>query len=488
MSSFRIEMESEPKQTQSFNLVNQQKQDIRDKHSNLKEKENDKERDKDMFEIPPEIRIGVGGNVDAGKSSFVGVVTRDILDNGRGYARSFVFRHKHEKETGRTSSTSQQYIRMPNKVIEFNDLAGHEKYYKCTAKQLATNFLDYVAVVINSGSGIQMMTREHISLAYSLRIPMFIIYTKVDSTPTNIYDINLEYIKTFYKNKMNLAVQVILSQDNTSQIASQICNKGAVTTVPVFPVSNVTGAGIEIVKKFLIELNKTIDYKDQETEQVNFLIHRTYHVQGIGLVVSGVMKSGIVKKNDILYLGPNSTGYVRDSNTNAIISAPSQNHGNSGNNGVAAENNFYKVTIKGIHNNFQESVDFLKAGYSGCFNIKAIGRTVIKRSMIRPGMRLLGDFQSVYQFQAKIKICNSSSTITKKYQPVVHCGGISQSVRIVAMDKEYLRSFDEGVITFQFMYRPEYIEVGNIFIMREGNLKALGKVINIDKGALIANE
>ena len=49
------------------------------------------------------------------------------------------------------------------------------------------------------------------------------------------------------------------------------------------------------------------------------------------------------------------------------------------------------------------------------------------------------------------------------------------------MDKEYLRSYDEGIITFRFMYQPEYLEVGNIFIMREGYLKALGKVLKIDK-------
>ena len=94
-------------------------------------------------ELPdvPEIRIGIGGNVDAGKSSFVGVITRDVLDNGRGFARSFVLRHKHEQETGRTSSTTQQYIRTPSKVIEFNDLAGHEKYYKCTAKPVSYTHL-----------------------------------------------------------------------------------------------------------------------------------------------------------------------------------------------------------------------------------------------------------------------------------------------------------------------------------------------------------
>ena len=289
---------------------------------------------------------------------------------------------------------------------------------------------------------------------------------------------------------MNLAVHVITPTDNPAQIANLLSSskdKDKSNIVPLFPISNVTGAGIEAIKSFLATLNKIIDYSQEEYKPVNFLINRTYHVQGIGLVLSGIMKSGTVRKNDILYLGPNATGYTRDANTNAIIAAPAQlinsiNTPNTHNihNITAYSSNFYKVTVKGIHNNFQEGVEVLKAGYSGCFNIKPIGRAVIKRSMIRPGMRLLGDVQSVYQFQAKIKICNSSSTITKKYQPVVHCGGISQSVQIVAMDKEYLRSFDEGTVTFRFMYRPEYIEVGNIFIMREGNLKALGKVIKID--------
>lgn len=426
----------------------------------------------EVLDIPeiPEIRIGVGGNVDAGKSSFIGVITRDVLDNGRGFARSFVLRHKHEQETGRTSSASQQYIRTPSKIIEFNDLAGHEKYYKCTARQLATNFLDYVSIVINSGSGLQMMTREHISLAYSLRIPMFIIYTKIDATPSNIYETNLEYIKTFYKNKMNLNIEVIAPDISITSLIDRCAFGKSSNIVPLFPISNVAGTGIAQVKEFLVSLNKSIDYKEDEARAANFLISRTYQVQGIGIVISGIMRAGIIRKNDTLYIGPNATGYARDAETHIITTAPQD----------TTNTNFYKIVIKGIHNNFQENIDFLKAGYSGCFNIKTVGRNVIKRSMIRPGMRLLGNIHSVFQFQAKVKICNSSSTITNKYKPVVHCGGISQSVQIVSMDKEYMRSYDEGVITFRFMYRPEYLEVGNIFIMRDGNLKALGKVMKID--------
>ena len=57
-----------------------------------------------------EIRITTLGNVDSGKSTVLGVLTKGGLDNGRGLARGGVFRHKHELETGRTSAISQQII------------------------------------------------------------------------------------------------------------------------------------------------------------------------------------------------------------------------------------------------------------------------------------------------------------------------------------------------------------------------------------------
>ena len=51
-----------------------------------------------------EVRVAVVGNVDAGKSTLLGVLTHNCLDNGRGAARQKLFRHKHEIESGRTSS------------------------------------------------------------------------------------------------------------------------------------------------------------------------------------------------------------------------------------------------------------------------------------------------------------------------------------------------------------------------------------------------
>jgi GTPase len=57
-----------------------------------------------------EVRVAVVGNVDAGKSTTLGVLTRGGLDDGRGKARVALFRHPHEIETGRTSSVGGEIL------------------------------------------------------------------------------------------------------------------------------------------------------------------------------------------------------------------------------------------------------------------------------------------------------------------------------------------------------------------------------------------
>ena len=45
-----------------------------------------------------------------------------------------------------------------DKIIEFTDLAGHEKYLKTTIKGISGCLIDYVAIIINANTGIQLMT------------------------------------------------------------------------------------------------------------------------------------------------------------------------------------------------------------------------------------------------------------------------------------------------------------------------------------------
>jgi len=116
-------------------------------------------------------RVAVVGNVDAGKSTLLGVLTHGELDNGRGHARLKLFRHKHEMESGRTSSVGNdilgfdstgQVVNRPEhgsldwvkicekstKVITFIDLAGHERYLKTTVFGMTGHMPDFGMLMV----------------------------------------------------------------------------------------------------------------------------------------------------------------------------------------------------------------------------------------------------------------------------------------------------------------------------------------------------
>ena len=125
------------------------------------------------------------GNVDAGKSTLLGVLTHGELDNGRGLARQRLFRHKHEAESGRTSSVGNDilgfdstgnvvnrpehgnldWVRVcekSSKVITFIDLAGHEKYLKTTVFGMTGHAPDFGMVSMKYFSqGLEYLKSNH---------------------------------------------------------------------------------------------------------------------------------------------------------------------------------------------------------------------------------------------------------------------------------------------------------------------------------------
>ena len=91
---------------------------------------------------PTELRIATIGNVDAGKSTLVGVLTRDFLDDGRGKARSVLFRHAHEKATGRTSAIGVEVMGMDDsgktiRTLETNR-TKHFQHVRTAGKRIIT--------------------------------------------------------------------------------------------------------------------------------------------------------------------------------------------------------------------------------------------------------------------------------------------------------------------------------------------------------------
>ena len=58
--------------------------------------------------ISNDIKIMLFGAMGAGKSTLIGVLLSGSTDNGKGLARTNVFRHKHEIINGQTSSITSQ--------------------------------------------------------------------------------------------------------------------------------------------------------------------------------------------------------------------------------------------------------------------------------------------------------------------------------------------------------------------------------------------
>ncbi|KAJ1398062.1 elongation factor, GTP-binding domain-containing protein [Ochromonadaceae sp. CCMP2298] len=106
------------------------------------------------------------------------------------------------------------------------DLCGHERYLKTTLFGLTGLMPDYCMLVVGSNMGVQVMTREHISIACALSIPMFVAVTKIDICPENI-------LKT---TRTALAKDMEAVQTAADSILSD-------RVTPVFTISSVTGQG-----------------------------------------------------------------------------------------------------------------------------------------------------------------------------------------------------------------------------------------------------
>ena len=160
-----------------------------------------------------DVRIAVIGNVDSGKSTMVGVLTKSIMDDGRGSARQKVFNFSHEAANGRTSSIGQEIMGFDEEnkqvqmehmnanknqswahiaqnsqhLVTFLDLCGHEKYLKTTMFGLVGLMPDYSMIVVGANMGVSKMTREHLGISLALGVPLFIVITKIDLAPEEKY-------------------------------------------------------------------------------------------------------------------------------------------------------------------------------------------------------------------------------------------------------------------------------------------------------------
>ena len=410
-----------------------------------------------------EIRIGVVGNVDAGKSTLTSVLVNGKNDDGRGSARESVFNHSHEKKNGRTSSVSHQSLKISNKKsLAFIDLAGHERYLKTTLHGLTGYLIDYVVLIVSANSSVQRMTREHLSIALALKIPFIVVVTKIDLVKDKKNKILLDTLK-----KIEFTIQKMSSRRNIIKKIKYVNNESEYfeptdIDVPLFQVSNKTGEGIELLKKFLLNLEENKKIKNGGMYNTLYTVESKYIVPGIGNVVFGKMLKGSVKKNEQLYIGPINGKWAQ-------------------------------IVAKSFHDNSRNKIEGLNEGETGtiAFKFEKDKKNVLREMFKRrrnsfKGLIIVGSDKNLdelqhREFEAEIRILGNHSTLIKEnYSPIINCRKIVQAATITKIyGKKILMGGDYTKVKFRFNFRPEFIEEGNIFLFREGKTKGIGKITKL---------
>ena len=89
------------------------------------------------------------------------------------------------------------------------------------------------------------MTREHIGLCMTLKIPIIIIVTKIDIVPENILEETMQKINNMCKRKARKMPYII---KNLSDIVSVVKNIKSDSIIPIMQISNVTNFNLDLLK------------------------------------------------------------------------------------------------------------------------------------------------------------------------------------------------------------------------------------------------
>ena len=463
--------------------------------------------------------VAIAGSVDSGKSTFIGVTTSNMLDNGNGSARKQVAIHPHEVTSGQTSDISTKILDTNNgNGITFIDLCGHEKYLKTTARGISGYFPDYGCIIVSPQRGVLPMTVQHYKMLISHNIPIFIIITRIDNSMEKSYQEvikslikmcsklggqKVDIINNFndYQEYKNLKNDFIDNTDNfakkkvkdieTIKTHIEKNKKGKQIFVPVISVSNVNGYYIDVIKKVMNNLKprniweqtyennriikvfknrlglQNIDFKQNLNGSV-FYIENSFNPVGVGFVISGILRGKEIKFDDTLYLGP----FGKE---------------------------FLSVKIKSIHNNNKQLINSLSQHDRGCIalNIKNKKNFNITKKNLNRGVILISKVLKnfiCYRFKAAIYIFTDKSiSIKPGYSPVIHLGNIQQTVRVLKdetfeeeiidknnrkISKKILGPGSIDVMWFKFKVQPQFVEKGSLFTFRSGNIHGVGWIID----------
>ncbi|RLE51294.1 MAG: elongation factor 1-alpha [Candidatus Methanomethylicota archaeon] len=417
--------------------------------------------------LPVQVSVIAVGHADHGKTTTVGVLVTGELDDGDGAVMSKVARYKHEIQMRRTSSVAERLLgfddegRVVNymltspldeasvflnssKIVSFIDVGGHERYLRTAAKGLLSHSPDYALLIVAANAGVSQMTKEHLGIALSFRIPVFVAITKTDMVPRErVQEVLNDVIKLLKMPGVNKIPLVIEDVDDVA-IAAKNMPSGRVS--PIFKLSNRTGEGLDLLRTFLNLLPPRLRWKENLNKPFLLYIDEKFNVPGVGVVVSGLVLQGHVAVDDYVQLGPFRDG------------------------------SFRSVRIRSIHVRKGVFADSVSAGMSAAFALSNVGYDEIEKGMVLLDKKIAP--KAIRKIEAEVFVLHHPTTIKPGYECTFHIHAIRESGKFIQMSKPYLRSGDLAKALIEFRYKPVYVYPGQRFLFREAHTRGVGIILN----------
>ncbi|KNE62494.1 hypothetical protein AMAG_07708 [Allomyces macrogynus ATCC 38327] len=462
-----------------------------------------------------EIRVAILGGSDAGKSTLLGVLTHSELDNGLGRARSRAFNHKHELESGRTSSlasdlvgfasdgrvvnyattsvhTAQDIVEQSSKIVTLTDTCGLAKFLPTTIAGITARQPHFAMLMVNAAHWTEM-TREHLGMLLVLRIPFFVVVTKVDCTPPDAIRNTLASLIAVLKGPGGRALPYICkNEDDIVAVLPHLAappatshspslgapTRGTGGVVPIFLVSSVTGDNIPLLTKFLNLLPQppAADLAELAVAETEFQVQDVYDVPSVGTVVGGHVLAGSIatarapRRPQPLFLGPFADGTFRRVVALSIHRFCRAVHYVRANQAATVALAYWPETGE----------DESTAVETSTQTLAPVPPTDLRRGMVLVGSR--AQATAAWTIDVELHLLYHASALTRDQTTVIYCGSVRAAAKVDWIDGDGLRTGDRSTVRFRFVNHPEWVRPGMTLLAREGRagkMKCVGTVLRV---------
>ncbi|CDQ91033.1 unnamed protein product [Oncorhynchus mykiss] len=374
------------------------------------------------------------------------------------------------------SRTAEEICESSSKMITFIDLAGHHKYLKTTIFGLTSYCPDFAMLVVSANTGIAGTTREHLGLAMALKVPIFIVVSKVDLCAKGTVERTVRQLEHVLKLPgCNKVPMVVASPDDAVTAAQQFAQSSSIT--PIFTLSSVSGESLALLKVFFNILPPLSNSKEQEElmqQLTEFQVDEIYTVPDVGTVVGGTLYRSIgrAKLFSPLKLILCSATFCCYYSCNGVC-----REGERLVVGPTDEGRFLRLKVGSIHRN-RSACRVLRAGQAATLALGNFDRSLLRKGMVMVSPKMNPTI--CWQFEAAIVLLFHAKTFRRGFQVTVHVGNVRQTATVECLHgKEELRTGERAVVCFRFIKHPEYLRMGAKLLFREGVTKGIGHVTSL---------